>query len=306
MKKSKKKYVRYLFRNGLFMFLIIMAQVSFCSVCSENTFQAAEAFLLVQNNRGFISPSRVADRPVKDKFFKIDQGFSYSRLLDQRMSNLHYAGPGGMLSFGRYVEAANYVSELSFARIAFHMAQPQHKGTEVNNPSIGVRYKHVRRMPSRTAWNYRLGAKADVFANVRLAPSLSNSFLYADFIGEISPAIDAGYTLVLFERDWELEFSFAVSLFGYALRIPEYGASYQLGTDGSETLANNVSMLLHPGNYNHFVTGIFLKESFGRSENPNRFRIGYAWDFYTIRGAHDLKTFSAAHQLVLELYFLVN
>lgn len=267
---------------------------------------ASTTSYFVQGNRGFISPSDVADRPDKNIFFKIDQGFSYGRLLDQRMSNLHYAGPGGIISFGRYVEAAKFVSELSFARIAYHMAQPQHEGTEVNNPSFGLRYRHLRRMPGRTAWRYRLGAQADAFANVRMAPSLSNSFLYVDFISQLSPAIDIGYTLFLFERDWNLDFSLAASLFGYALRIPEYGASYQLGSDGSETLANNVSTLLHPGNYNHFVTGIFYKDSFGRPENPNRFRIGYVWDFYTIRGAHDLKTFTAAHQLVLELFFLVN
>ena len=288
---------------ALFFFL------AHAGISHANILDAADAINLAhfsQRDRGFIRPSHVADRPDKDKFFKIDQGFSYARLLDQRMSNLHYKGPGGMISFGRYVEASNYVSELSFARIAFHMAQPQHNGTEVNNPSLGLRYKHMRKMPGRTAWRYRLGAQAEAFANVRLAPSLSNSFLYVDFISELSPAIDIGYSLVLFERNWNLDFSFALSLFGYALRIPEYGASYQLGTDGSETLANNVNMLLHPGNYNHFVTGIFYKDSFGRPENPNRFRIGYVWDFNTIRGAHDLKTFTAAHQLVLELFFLVN
>lgn len=239
-------------------------------------------------------------------FFKIDQGFSYGRLLDQRMSNLHYTGLGGVLSFGRYVEAENYVSELSFARIAFHMAQPGHSGTRVTNPSGGIRYKYLRKFESRGAINYRLGGQAEAFANVRLVPALSNSYLYVDFITEISPRLDVEYRMAFLNREWNFDFSLAVSFLGYAVRIPEYGASYQLGSDGSETLANNISMMLHPGNYNHFITGIFLREFFGRQGNPNRYRIGYVWDFHTIRGDHSLITFSAGHQIVVELFFLVN
>ncbi len=297
-------------KNASFLILITWMSVSFATpanviFAADGSDRVRQALQLTDDV--LYNPETIRDTMHhQNVFFKIDQGFSYGRLLDRRMSNLHYTGPGGVLAFGRYVEAEKYVSELSFARIAVHMAQPGHGGTQITNPSFGLRYKHLRKPKSQGAVNYRLGAQADAFANVRLVPALSNSFLYVDFISEISPRVDVEHTVDFLNREWNFDFTLAVSLIGYAVRIPEYGASYQLGPDGSETLANNVSMMLHPGNYNHFVTGVFLRESFGRPGNPNRYRIGYLWDFHTIRGDHNLKTFSAGHQIVLELFFLVN
>lgn len=306
MKKIKYKHLNHFLRHRLFILVFLVIQFNCFFADANDGLQAREAFESAQGDNGDISPSPEAERPKRDVYFKTDQGFSYNRLLDQRMSNLHYQGTGGVLSFGRYVETPNFVSEIGFLRLTFYMALPHHKESVVTAPAIGMKYMHLRKIHNSGPLNLRLGAQLDALANMRLAPMLSNSFLYVDLIAEISPRIDIGYALMLFKREWNFDFSFATSMLGYGLRIPEYGASYQLGTDGSETLANSVSMLLHPGNYNHFVTGIFYKNSFGRAENPNRFRIGYVWDFYTIRGAHDLKTFNAGHQLVLELYFLVN
>ncbi len=307
MNINRNKYIGYISRNQIFPVLVLLICVLL--FFQPQTLSAADLLLKntgLQSDRGHIPPTYLAEIPEKPKYFKINQGFSYSRLLDQRMSNLHYTGVGGFLSFSRFVIAEQYMAEWSFARLGFQVANPQHKGTSVSNPSIGIRYMHLRKLNTRGVFQYHVGGQADLFANIRMAPLLSNSYLYAEFVGEIMPRADINFSLYLFDRDWELEMSVAAGLLGYAVRIPEYGASYQLGSDGSETLSNNQKMLLHPGNFNHFITGFFVREPFGKGQNPNFFRVGYVWDFFTIRGQHDLNLYNANHQLVLKLYFMVN
>ena len=259
-----------------------------------------------QEDRGHLRPTHIADIPDKLVYVKIDQGFSYSRLLDQGMSNLHYAGPGAMLSVARFVDADSYFSEWVFARGGLHFSLPQHEGTLVYNSSFGMSYAHLRKLRSRGVFDYAAGGQLNVFAHMRLAPALSNSYLHVDMIGSIMPRFDASTTIFLFEREWHFDFTFSLGLLGYAWRIPEYGATFQIGTDGSETLTNNEVMTLHPGNYAHLVTGVFYKNGFGGRQNPNRYRIGYVWDYHAIKGSHGLNKYNAMHQLVLELFFRVN
>lgn len=259
-----------------------------------------------QRNQEHLRPTHLADLPQNNVYFKIGQGFSYGRLLDQRMSNLHYTGPGLILSFSRYAEDEHYKSELKFAGVGFQVLQPLHQGTTVNNPFFGVRYSHLRKLNVRSFVEYHAGGQVETFANIRLAPVLSNSYLYADFIGTLQPRFDVTYILYLFDREFNFDFSLAVGIMGYAVRIPEYGASYQLGSSGAEVLTNNVQMWLHPGNYRHIITGIYYNNRMGRMNNPNRFRVGYIWDYAHISGGHGLSLYNTSHQLVLELMFLVN
>lgn len=259
-----------------------------------------------QRDQGHLRSNHLADMPQNDLYFKIGQGFSLARLLDQRMSNLHYTGPGAVLSFSRYSEGDRYRSELDFAGIRYQVLQPRHEGTTVNNPSAGIRYAHLRRLNVRSVADYHAGGQVEVAANVRLAPALSNSFLYADFTGTLQPRFDMAYILDLFDREFQFDLTLALGILGYGIRIPEYGVSYQLGSSGSEVLTNHVQTWLHPGNYRHVTTGIYYNNRMGRMDNPNRFRIGYKWDYTRISGRHGLSLHDASHQLVLELLFLVN
>lgn len=260
----------------------------------------------MQRDQGHLRPTHLADLPDNNVYFKILQGFSFGRLLDQRMSNLHYTGPGVMISFGRYAEHNHYRSEWTFAGVGFQMVHPEHKGTTVYNPYLEIRYANLRKLDHWSAAKYFIGAQFETTANMRIAPALSNSFLYADFIGMIKPRADISYDTYLFDQEISLDFSLAFGLLGYGLRIPEYGATYQLGSAGGEVLTNHVQMWLHPGNFRHLVAGVFYHDSMGRGSNPNRFRIGYVWDYSNIRGDHGLHVYNTSHQLVLELLFLVN
>ncbi len=244
--------------------------------------------------------------PDKQVYFKIDQGFSYGRFLDQRMSNLHYTGPGGILAFGRHARQDHQIVEWSFARLGYHYARPRHEGTIVNNPAIGVRYMHLWALDSRGAVDFFIGGQANVFGNVRLAPSLGNSFLFSDFVGSVHPQVYAEYVPFFFNRQWHFDFSLSAGLLGYGVRLPEYGTTFQLADDGGSRMLDTERMILRPGNHAHLVTGVFIRESFGGPHNPNHFRIGYVWDYYRISGSHGLNVYNASHQLVLELFFMVN
>ncbi|TVR43196.1 MAG: hypothetical protein EA394_01580 [Bacteroidia bacterium] len=255
---------------------------------------------------GMLRASYLSDLPDRMVFLKIGQGFSFGRLLDQHMSNLHYSGPGGVLSFSRYVESRRGISEIVFARGGIHYARPAHEGTLVYNPFFGMSYQQLRRVNTRSVFVFHLGGRADVLTNIRMAPSLSNSFLFADLIAEIQPMGQVTYQPYFLNRDWHFDFSLSFALLGYGVRLPEYATSFMLATDGGSAYADLEYRILHPANFSHLSSGIYIKESFGGQYNPNWFRIGYYWDYYRISGNHDRNFFNANHQVVLELYFMVN
>ncbi|MFO7874895.1 MAG: hypothetical protein R6U62_10480 [Bacteroidales bacterium] len=255
---------------------------------------------------GHLRKSYISDIPDKQVFFKIDQGFSYGRLLDQRMSNLHYSGPGGMLAFSRHVDAPGYMSSISFARLGFHYTRPHHEGSLVYNPLAGVRYMHLRKLDTRGMFDIHLGAQADIYGNIRIAPFLSNSFLFSDLMAEVQPRADIAYAPVFLNRKWHFDFQLSLGILGYGMRLPEYATTFQPSEDGSYRVFDRESMILRPGNYARLSSGIFFRNSFGDAYNPNRYRIGYVWDYYRISGSHNLNTYNANHQIVLELYFMVN
>ncbi len=243
--------------------------------------------------------------PLHNVYFKIDQGFTTNRILDQKMSNLHYTGYGGILNFGRRVNREDYIAEWSFIRAQFNYSKPLHGATQVYNPSLGLRYIHLRNMDFLGVFDIHAGLQANIFTDMRIAPRLGNSFLFADIIGEVRPQADLSTSFHLL-REWNMDFSLSATLIGYGLRIPEYGVIYHLGVDGGIAIQGYENHILTPSNFGHFSTGVFFNESIGDAANPNWFRIGYIWDYYSMRGNHDLNVNNAVHQLVLELYFRVN
>lgn len=255
---------------------------------------------------GQLPPTHLAGIPDRQVFFKIEQGLVFSRLLDQRMSNLHYTGPGLSLAFSRYVISPEHHSALSFARIGFQYAQPAHEGTQVYNPAFGIRYMHMRKMKGSWPFTLHLGGQADVFANIRIIPALSNSSMFSDVVMEVQPRGQIEIVPYLFDREWPIDFSLSFSLLAYGLQLPEYATIFQIGEDGSSRMNDADILLLHPGNYAHLVSGIFWHDSFGGERNPNRFRLGYVWDYYRINGSHGLRVYNASHRLVLQLFFQVN
>jgi len=256
--------------------------------------------------KGHIRATYIADLPDRMVFFKIEQGLTFGRILDQRMSNLHYSGPGGMLAFSRKVVHADRISEIGFGRASFHYAKPAHDGTIVYNPGLGFRYMQLRKMGVDARPDFYFGIKADLFGNARIAPALGNSFLYADIAFALQPKLRIEYPVFFLNRDWQFDGMLSFALFGYGMRIPEYATSFQVSEDGGSVLTRASSTGLHPGNFAHVNTGIFLREPIGGDHNPNWLRIGYVWDYYRISGDHDLNTFHASHQLMLELHFMMN
>ncbi len=277
-------------------------------ICRKNALLFAAltlAALCIQTDAA-ARPAYIADPPERPVYFKIEQGATFGRMLDQRMSNLHYSGPGGMLAFSRHMRSANRISEITFARGRFHYIKPAHAGTYVYNPALGISYMQLRRLTTDARLDFFLGGKTELFGNMSIAPSLGNSFLYADLIFAIHPQARAEYATHFLGREWQFDYSLSFALLGYGMRLPEYGASFQITEDGGSSITKTKSGGLHPGNYGHITTGIFLREAIGGDHNPNWFRIGYVWDYFRISGKHDLNTHHASHQLVLELYFMIN
>lgn len=244
--------------------------------------------------------------PLSGIYFKTDQGFTWGMLKDQRMSNLSYQGPGAVLNLGRRAQWSTYISEWQFVRLQYNYSRPAHRNTMVANPGAGFRYLHLRRLYTPGNHEIFAGAQALVTGNFRIAPRLGNSFLFADMIAEIRPQMDLHFGSRFLWRDWNIELSMAASLMGYTVRIPEYGVSYEMDENGGTRIQGYEQQWLTPLNYARLSTGVFIRESFRGSTNPNWFRIGYMWDYYTMAGAHSLNMNNALHQLVLELYFRVR
>ncbi len=236
-------------------------------------------------------------------YFKSDHGLTWGVLMDQRMSNLHYEGPGGVVNFGRRAHRSHYIAEWSFARIQYNNSRPVHGSTVVENVGAGLRYLHLRKLYTPSDYNINAGVQANVFANLRMAPRLGNSYLFADLIAELRPQADLEFGSRFLWREWNVELSMAASLLGYTLRIPEYGVSLELDKDGGIRIQGYEEFFLLPHNYAHVTTGVFFRESFRGESNPNWLRIGYVWDYYTMAGSHNLNMNNALHQLVFEFYF---
>ena len=256
--------------------------------------------------RGQLRATYLSEFPDRLVYFKINQGFSYGRFIDQRMSSLLYEGPGGGISFGRHVRGQGFISEWTIARVDLHYARPDHGGTLVYNPVFGLGYTHLRGVVAGDVFTTYLGGQTDLYVNMREAPSLGNSFLFADLLVDIRPLVQSSFSFDFIKRPWFIDLSAGVSLMGYAWRFPDYGVSYELGDDGGIIRQQARQMMLHPGNYHRLTTSVHIRESFGGSYNPNWFRLGYAWDYTGLRGDHGLNTGHASHRLVLELYFMVN
>lgn len=255
---------------------------------------------------GYLRTTYISELPEKLVYFKIDQGVSFNRLLDQRMSNLHYSGPGAMLAFSRSVLSPGYISEINFASIGFHYTKPGHGGTTVYNPAFGFGYMYLQKINTRSNFGLYIGGRADAFGNVRIVPSLGNSFLFTDFVSEIMPSARLELFPYLMQRHWNIDISFSASIAGFSLRHPEFGTIYQIDSEGGVNMLENETRLLYPGNYAHLNTGVFLRGSLGGQYNPNGYRLGYSWDYYRIRGNHGLTVYNAVHGIILELYFMVN
>jgi hypothetical protein len=239
-------------------------------------------------------------------FYKNDIGVSRVVLLDQRMSNLHYSGFGGILNFGRFSITQRRITEWSFARFQYNNARPGHQNTRVENPGAGIRYMHLRNFLAQQNQNIYAGGQINVFGNARMAPRLGNSFLHADLIAEIRPQADLSLNRRFLWREWNIDMSMAASIAGYTLRVPEYGVSFEISDDGGVKVQGYENKLLTPFNYGHVTTGVFIREFFRGESNPNWFRVGYVWDYYTMKGDHNLNMNNALHQIVLELYFRVR
>jgi hypothetical protein len=95
-------------------------------------------------------------------YYKSDQGITWGVLLDQRMSNLHYGGPGGLINFGRHAYRTSYISEWNFARLMYNYSRPAHKNTVVMNPSAGFRYIYLRKLDTPAGYSVHTGAQANV------------------------------------------------------------------------------------------------------------------------------------------------
>ncbi len=245
-------------------------------------------------------------RVTRGIYYKMDQGATWGVLYDGRMSNLHYSGPGGLINFGRHAQRSSYISEWSLARLQYNYSKPAHKNTVVENPGAGLRYMYLKNIHPKKNYYIFAGGEINVFGNLRMAPRLGNSYLWVDMVGEIRPRADLFFNKVFLRRNWNIELTAATSVLGYTMRIPEYGVSFELSEDAGVKTQGFEQKFLLPHNYAHITTGLFIRESFRGESNPNWFRVGYVWDFYTMAGAHNLNTSNALHQLVLELYFRVR
>ena len=308
MKKSQHSALKTVFsrRLGLMAFLSIYLSFynGFQASASQDT--AVNDCSFRRDDRGHLRATYLSDMPDKLTYLKIDQGFSKGLLFDQKMSNLHYGGPGGVLSFALHRRAPSHISEWHFARGTFHYSRPHHENSLVYNFSGGTRYVHLRRLDPRGPFRFYAGAQVDLTGDFRIIPAMGNSFLFANAVGSLQPRMDISYPLLLFNREWHFDFSMAASLIGYNLGFPEYGTSYRIGEDGGSTLQNLESFLTHPGNTAQINSGIFYRHSFGNEYNPNWFRIGYNWDYFRMDSNHNLRLYNVRHQFVLELYFLLN
>jgi hypothetical protein len=244
--------------------------------------------------------------PASGIYYTVDQGVTWGILKDQRMSNLIYQGPGAVLNFGRRAQWSSFISEWHVVRLQYNNSRPSHANTIVANPGVGFRYLQLRRLYTPGTHDIYAGAQALVTGNFRIAPRLGNSYLFADMIAEVRPHAELYFQSRFLWRDWNLEFSFAASMLGYTVRIPEYGVSFELDEHGGTRIQGYEQQWLTPLNYARVSTGIFIRESFTGSNNSNWFRVGYVWDYSTMAGAHNLNLNNALHQLVLELYFRVR
>ncbi|MFP4064341.1 MAG: hypothetical protein ACLFS0_02405 [Bacteroidales bacterium] len=299
-----KAFSSSLARGKAFPFICLFAFITLQGFATQDP--AGKECSFRKDDRGQLRASYLSDLPDQLTYLKIDQGFSKGLLFDQKMSNLYYDGPGGILSFAIHRRSATHISEWHLARATFQYSRPHHESTLLYNFSGGTRFVYLRRLEPRGAFRFYGGGQVDLTSDFRVIPAMGNSSLFANAMGSLQPRVDISYALLMFDREWNFDFSLAASLIGYNMGFPDYGSSYRIGDDGGISLQNFESFLTHPGNTAQISSGIFYRHSFGNEYNPNWCRIGYNWDYLRVNGNHDLRLYNVRHQLVLELYFLLN
>lgn len=257
------------------------------------------------DRQGYLRASYLSDLPDRLVYFRIDQGGAYGRLLDQRMSNLHYTGPGGVLGFARHVRQPGKITEWG-AIAVFHYMHPAHKGTTVYNPVAALYTDYLRQLYTRNTPYVFAGFRTEGSVNMRYAPALGNSFLFLDLTGLLQPLLHVEYDPYFLERDWHFDLQVSFSILGYGIRIPEYGVTFQLAEDGGTRIMDGERGLLHPGNHFQMKSGLFYRHSIGGLHNPNWLRFGYVWDYARLNDKHTLNTYNASHRILLQLFFMMN
>ncbi len=238
----------------------------------------------------------------RNVYFNVGQGATLSRVLDKKMSNLHYAGGGAILSFGRFSETQSFLSQWNFLTANVNYLRPQHKATDVIQPYFSFGYTHLRNFRRAKTGLFQAGLQANLFVDMRIASRLGNSFLHMETVSEIRPKVKYSRSFYLL-REWNFSFSMTFTLVGHGSRAPEYGSIFKLYEDGSSTIQDTESTVLNLRKFRHITTKIYLIESFRGESNPNGFKIGYIWDYYSFDNVHDLNVQNATHGLVFEYYF---
>lgn len=302
--KNVKQNVFLVFYNKTFIFVQINSLTLYEMRKSLLKFLVIFIICFVQItylNAEETEPEEQIER-FRNVYFNVGQGATFSRVLDKKMSNLHYSGGGAVLSFGRFSETQSFLSEWNFLTSQVNYLTPQHKATDVIQPYFGFGYTHLRNFRRTDNSLFQVGLQANLFVDMRIASRLGNSFLHMETVNEIRPKIKYAYNFY-FLREWNLSFSMSFTLLGVGVRAPEYGSIFKLYEDGSSTIQNIEEMNLNPLNFRHLTTKIYLIESFRGESNPNGFKIGYIWDYYSYDNVHDLNVQNATHGLVFEYYF---
>ena len=246
---------------------------------------------LKQEKRQLKKARRLTRRLQKERYIGFEVGGLYNQSQDTRMESSVFDGIGGRIQLVYSSQTPKGLHEVDMAAGQFAFLSPPHDESTIQNWRGDLNYHYLRNIKSlaqdKIMW--RLGGAFVGTFNFRWNTRLSNSGVTWDGLGSLGIASHwSGKLNILREGAWD--YRFTLPLASYVNRLP----TYSLSSDG---LDNSFAPI---GKLTRVLSEVGISQKLGRN-SPNRMRLSYTWDFYSLNESeiHDVRI--ANHQLLFVL-----
>ena len=249
---------------------------------------------LKQEKKQLKKAKRLTRRFQKVRYFAVETGLTYSQSQDTRSESSIFDGIGGRLNLIYSSQTPKGLHEVDLAGGQFAFLSPPHDESQIQNWRADINYHYLRNFRSlaqdKIMW--RIGGAFTGVYNFRWNTRLSNSGVAWDGLASLGLASHwSGKLKIPWEGAWD--YRLTLPLASYVNRLP----TYSLSSDGMDHSFAPI------GKLTRILSEIGISQNLGRN-TPNRIRLSYTWDFYSLNESeiHDLHV--ANHQLLVA--FLVK
>ncbi|MEM6633371.1 MAG: hypothetical protein AAF694_27105 [Bacteroidota bacterium] len=249
---------------------------------------------LKQEKRQLKKARKLTRRFQKVRFFGVETGGIYSQVQDTRMQSSVFDGIGGKLNLTYISETPKGLHEVDLAGGQFAFLSPEHDESQIQNWRADINYHYLRdfRRLANDKILWRLGGAFTGLYNFRWNTRLSNSGITWDGLASLGVASHWSGKLKI-PREGAWDYRITLPLATYVNRLP----TYSLSSDGMDHSFAPI------GTFTRILSEVGISQNIGRN-SPNRVRLSYTWDFYSLNESeiHDVRV--ATHQVLF--VFLVK